>query len=137
MKKTQTYYSIRTVKATSKQKATERVKDGFFDETQSICDKVLTKKELLIELKKANKRKPEKSDVQLAKELLAKKGYIVGNLHCDLDIIEQAKNSDIKITKRQVKEVIQYLENKFDNEQGINYYSIQYAIELVTGNEQD
>lgn len=42
-----TYYSVRPVVAETTEEAILRVEDGDFDETNEICDAVLTKEELL------------------------------------------------------------------------------------------
>ena len=41
------YYSIRIVKAESRDEAIDKIIDGKFDETVAICDAVLTEEELL------------------------------------------------------------------------------------------
>jgi len=41
-----TYCSIRIVKAKSRAEAIEKVEDGKFEETHSLCDVVMTRKEL-------------------------------------------------------------------------------------------
>lgn len=43
----QTYYSIRTVVASTENKAIKMVEDGDFSEADPICDKVVTKEELI------------------------------------------------------------------------------------------
>lgn len=46
----ETYYSIRTVRATNLKEAVTKVQDNYFDETNELCDSVLTKEELIQEL---------------------------------------------------------------------------------------
>lgn len=50
MAKEKTYYSIRVVKATSKNKAIEKVENQEFDESHKLSDEVLLTKELLQKL---------------------------------------------------------------------------------------
>jgi hypothetical protein len=72
----QTYYSIRTVVATSEAEAIEAVELGYFDKENELCDKVLTKSELIrllmaqkptrnyyIEIPKENQRVNKNSSV--------------------------------------------------------------------------
>lgn len=49
--KKETYYSVRTVVATSEHTAIDKVQMGNFDERHPLCDKVLTKTQLLDALK--------------------------------------------------------------------------------------
>ena len=50
MAKEKTYYNIRVVQATTKNKAIEKVNDYEFDEMNCLCDSVLTTEELINEL---------------------------------------------------------------------------------------
>jgi dsDNA-binding SOS-regulon protein len=50
MAKEVTYYSVRTIRATSKKEAVEKVEDGEFDEMHEMCDEVLTTEELIKQL---------------------------------------------------------------------------------------
>jgi hypothetical protein len=52
MKKQKIYYSIRVVRGTSKEDAVENVIHQHFIESDSLCDAVLTREQLEIELKK-------------------------------------------------------------------------------------
>jgi hypothetical protein len=45
-----TFYSVRTVKALDRDEAVEKVRNGEFDEQNSICDKVLLRHELINQL---------------------------------------------------------------------------------------
>ncbi len=50
MAKSTTYYHIRTIKAKNQNEALECVENGYFDEENDLCDKVLTAEELIREL---------------------------------------------------------------------------------------
>ena len=66
MAKQITYFSIRAVKAKNKDEAWSKVYDGAdFDESNDLCDKILTTQELieqlLLQLEDENKKKKVKS----------------------------------------------------------------------------
>ncbi len=49
------YYSIRVIKANSRKQAIKKTEDNDFEEFDSLCDIVLTKKDLEKELSKRKK----------------------------------------------------------------------------------
>lgn len=108
----QTYYSIRTVKAENLGEATKKIYKGQFDETDSLCDKVLTAKQLEQELArqkpviqwvvKVNDLKQHKKNT----ENVNKEGYLqfIGKIVCYTRgvAIKKARLFDGKIEKLKV-----------------------------------
>lgn len=72
-------------------------------------------------------------EVKKAKEVLHKHGYIVGSLFQLSDIKDRYKdtNDDAELSDEQADEVRDYLDDNHDANIGINWESIDYAIQQV------
>lgn len=70
-----------------------------------------------------------KTEIEIAKEILKKNGYIAYFWHKQ-DIIDKAIEKEIELSDEQIQEVITYLE-KIDANVGINWDSIEIAIDEV------
>lgn len=74
----QTYYSIRTITASSQKEALSKVLDEDFSENDPICDMILTKSELINKLNYL--KQPQNYVVEIPEELfklvLTKEGYL-------------------------------------------------------------
>jgi hypothetical protein len=79
-------------------------------------------------LNKLNK-KNMKTEIEKAKQILKDNGYIPYFWHKQ-DIIDKAIEDEIELSDEQVDEIALYLE-KIDANVGINWYSIEIAIDEV------
>lgn len=57
--------------------------------------------------------------------------WIIRNDWDESDVLDVAKNLKVKLTKKQVYEVMQIVVNGFDANEGISWYSIESAIDQM------
>jgi hypothetical protein len=69
--------------------------------------------------------------IELAKQVLQNSGYLLVNAwHVD-DIKSRAKQNKQKLTKEDLKKVVEFIENNHDANSGMNWDFIDYAINEV------
>jgi hypothetical protein len=76
-------------------------------------------------------KRKQSDPVEQAKETLKENGYFVDNMWQRDDVICQAGNMDIELTDEQIDSVMSILSKHFDAGIGINWDSIESAIEVV------
>lgn len=69
------------------------------------------------------------NEIQAAKALLQKHGYLPGMFHID-DIISHGKDNGIVITEEQALGIAEILDQKHDANEGINWSTIETATEI-------
>lgn len=76
-----------------------------------------------------------KTPVPAMREYLRQQGYFVQNLWTDEDIIGQGENNGYEISKEQAVEIMDDMGRTFDACNGINWDSIDFAIEEYFKNQ--
>lgn len=65
-----------------------------------------------------------------------KKQHIVLDVWCENDVLDFAKDNDIKLTRKQAREVIDRIENDIDCSTGVNWNTIEDNINEVLNKQK-